>query len=46
MLLWVMGVRFENTCKISGKWNVTRVVSRLYGLVYNILRLPPLLVEL
>ena len=21
MLLWVMGVEFENTCTVSGKWN-------------------------
>ena len=26
MLLWVMGVGFENTCPVSGKWNVPRVV--------------------
>ena len=46
MLLWVMGVGFENTCIVSRKWNVTRVVSRFYGWVYKILRLPLLLVQL
>ena len=46
MLLWVMGVGLENTCTVSGKWNVTRVVPRLYGRVYKILSLLPLLVEL
>ena len=40
MLLWVvMGVGFENTCAVSGKGNVSRVVPRLYGMVYKILRL-------
>ena len=39
MLLWVMGVGFENTCTVSGKSNATRVVQRLYGWVYKILRL-------
>ena len=39
MLLWVMGVGFENTCKVSGKRNVSRVVPRLCGLVYKVLRL-------
>ena len=23
ILLWVMGVGFENTCSVSGKWNVS-----------------------
>ena len=41
-----MGVALENTCTVSGKWNVTRVVPKLYGRVYTILRLLPLLVEL
>ena len=39
MLLWVMGVGFENTCTVSGKWNVSRVVPKLYGWVCKILRL-------
>ena len=38
MLLWVMDVGFENTCAVSGKWNV-QVVPRLYRWVYKILRL-------
>ena len=41
-----MGVGFENTCPVSGKWDVTRVVPILFGRVYKILRLLPLLVEL
>ena len=40
MLLWVMGVGFANICTVSGKWNVTRVVLKLYGWVCKILRLP------
>ena len=43
MLLWVMGVGFENACTVSGKWNVTRVTPRLYGWVYKILRLPTII---
>ena len=39
MLLWVMVVGFENTSAISGKQNVSRVVPRLYGWVYKIIRL-------
>ena len=46
MLLWVMGVRFENTLTDSGKRNVTSVVSRHYEWVFKILRLPLLLFEL
>ena len=45
MLLWVMGVRFDNTCTVSGKWNVSRVIPRLYGWVYKTLRLSTLVVE-
>ena len=45
MLLWLMGVRFDNTCAVSGEWNVSRVIPRLYGWVYNTLRLSPLVVE-
>ena len=45
MLLWVMGVGFNNTCTVSRKWNVSRVIPRLYEWVYKILRLPPLVVE-
>ena len=29
-------VGFENTCTVSGKWNVSRVMPRLYGWVYKI----------
>ena len=45
MLLWVMGVGFENTCTVSRKWNVSRVTARLYGWLYKNLRLSPLGVE-
>ena len=45
MLLWVMGVRFNNTRAVSGEWNVSRVISRLYGWVYKTLRLSTLVVE-
>ena len=44
MLLWVMVVGFENTCTVSGKWNVSKVIPRLYGWVYKTLRLSPLAV--
>ena len=38
----VMGVTFENACVVSGKWNVSRIISRLYAWVYKVLRpLPP-----
>ena len=37
-------VGFKNTCIVSGKWNVSSAIPRLYGL--NLLRLPQLLVEL
>ena len=42
MLLLVMVVGFENTCTVSGKWNVSRVIPRLYGWVYKTWRLFPL----
>ena len=42
MLLWEMSVGFENTCTASGKWDVFRVISRLYGWVYKTWRLFPL----
>ena len=38
-----MGV--DNTCAISGKLNLSRVIPRLYGWVYKTSRLPPLVVE-
>ena len=47
-LLWLMGdatVGFENTCTVSGKWNVSRVIPRLYGWVYRTWRLFPLVDE-
>ena len=37
ILLWVMGLGFENTCTVSEKQNISRVISVLYG--YKILRL-------
>ena len=42
MLLWVMGVGFENTSTVSGKWNVSSVIPRLYGWVYKTWKLFPL----
>ena len=38
MLLLVKGVGFENICTVSGKYNVSRVVQRLYGWIYKIIR--------
>ena len=38
-LFSVIGVGFENTRTISGNWNASRVVPRLYGSVYKTLRL-------
>ena len=35
MLVWVMGLGFENTCKVSGKSTVSRVIRRLYEWVYK-----------
>ena len=45
MLLWVMDVGFDNTCTVSGKWNVSRVIPRLYGWLYKTLRISSLVVE-
>ena len=45
MLLWVMGVAFDNTCTVSGKWNTSRAIPRPYAWVYKTLRLSPLAVE-
>ena len=45
---WVnhtLGVRFDDTCTVSGKRNVSKVIPRLYGSVYKTLRLSSLLVE-
>ena len=39
MLPWVMQVGFYISCTVLGKWNVSRVIPRLYGWVYKILRL-------
>ena len=39
MPLCMMGVGFENTCTLSGKWNVSRVIWRLYWWVYLISKL-------
>ena len=36
---------FDNTCTVSEKWNVSRVIPRLYGWVYKSSRLTPLVVE-
>ena len=33
-----MDVGFENTCTVSGKWDISRVVTWLYGWVYKILK--------
>ena len=40
-----MGVGFENTCTVSGKWNFSGVIPRLCGWVDKTLRLYPLVVE-
>ena len=40
-----MRVGFDNTCTVSGKWNVSRVIPGLHGWVYKNLRLFPLVVE-
>ena len=40
MLLWLIDVEFENTFIVSEKSNVFRFISRLYGCLYKILRLP------
>ena len=44
MLLWVIGVGFDNTSTLSVKWNITRILSKLFGWVYIILRFLSLLV--
>ena len=43
-----LGLEFEKTCSVSGKWNVSNVFPRLYGWVYKIFRFPllPLVLEL
>ena len=38
MLLLVKGVGFEKICTVSGKYNVSRVVPRLYGWICKIIR--------
>ena len=30
MLLWTMGVAFDNTCTVSANWNVSRVIPTVY----------------
>ena len=45
MLLWVVSVGFDNTCTLSGKWNVSKVIPRFSGWVYKTLRLFPLVVK-
>ena len=45
MLLWLMGMGFNITCAISGEWNASSFIPRLYGWVYNTLRLSALAVE-
>ena len=48
LLLWIdatLGVGFEKTCIVSGKWNVSRVDPSLYGWVCKTLRLSLLGVE-
>ena len=46
MLLWVIGMGFENTCSVSGKGNVTRIIPKIYGWEYKLLRLAQLSVGL
>ena len=38
-----MGVGFENTCTVLGKWNVPRVATRIYGWVYKIRKTTPII---
>ena len=45
MLLWIMDVGLDNTCIVSEKWDVSKVIPRLYGWVYETLRFSPLVVE-
>ena len=50
-LFWLLGVDatlsdgFDNTCTVSGAWNVSRVIPRLYGWICKTLRLSLLVVE-
>ena len=39
------GVGFSNHCTVSSKWNVSRIILRIYGWVYKTLKLFPLVVE-
>ena len=41
----MIGFGFNNTCTVSRKWNVSRVIPRLCEWVYKTLRLSPLVVE-
>ena len=45
MLLWVMGVGFENPCTVWDKWNVSVVISRINEWGYNRLRVPLIIAE-
>ena len=45
MLLWVMDVEFNYTCTVLGKRNVSRIIPRIYGCFYKILRLSQSLVK-
>ena len=38
-------MKFDETCTVYGNRNVSRVIPRLYGLVYKTLRLSPLVVD-
>ena len=40
-----MGLGFDNTCTVSWKVNVSKVIPRLYEWIYKTLRLSPLVVE-
>ena len=45
-VLWVIGVGFDNTCTISGKWNISRLFQEFIdGYIAKILRLSALVVE-
>ena len=39
-------MEFENTCTVSGKWNVSRVIPRLFEWKYKTIRIFLLAVEL
>ena len=45
MLLGVIGVGVDSTWTVFQKWNVSRVIPRLYGWVYKTLKLSPLVIE-